>query len=304
MPFYTRGDVTIHYEEQGSGFPLLCTPGGGLNSIMSGWPRQVINAFDEFKNDFRCITMDQRNAQGGQSTGPVQVEDPWGAFADDQLGLMDHLGIDEFLFIGFCIGGPFAMTLIKKAPNRVRGAVLCQPVGHADATPDAMYDSGHRRLGSGADRRPARHLHGYHPTVLAQPVPSAAGLLLQRGPGLRAQLPDPAAGDARRHPVPLAAGRHGHGRAGSPGPDDGVALEGRPRPQSTDDRADACVPQGPCAGGRWRLNPAHVRKSEPFTRPGYAAGAVFCLNRRAPSRSLGWRRIVGWCRGTGGRTAV
>ena len=39
MPFYTRGDVTIHYEEQGSGFPLLCTPGGGLNSIMSGWPR-------------------------------------------------------------------------------------------------------------------------------------------------------------------------------------------------------------------------------------------------------------------------
>ena len=142
MPFYTRGDVTIHYEEQGSGFPLLCTPGGGLNSIMSGWPRQVIDAFDEFKNDFRCITMDQRNAQGGQSTGPVQVEDPWGAFADDQLGLMDHLGIDEFLFIGFCIGGPFAMTLIKKAPNRVRAAVLCQPVGHADATPDAMYDSG------------------------------------------------------------------------------------------------------------------------------------------------------------------
>ncbi|CAI8051625.1 Putative aminoacrylate hydrolase RutD [Geodia barretti] len=142
MPFYTRGDVTIHYEEQGSGFPLLCTPGGGLSSVMSGWPRQVIDAFDEFKNDFRCITMDQRNASGGQSTGPVQVEDPWGAFADDQLGLMDHLGIDQFMFIGFCIGGPFAMTLIKNAPQRVRAAVLCQPVGHAEKTPDAMYDSG------------------------------------------------------------------------------------------------------------------------------------------------------------------
>ena len=142
MPFYTKGDVTIHYEDVGSGFPLLCTPGGGLSSIMSGWPRQVINVMEEFKNDFRCITMDQRNAIGGQSTGPVQVEDPWGAFADDQLGLMDHLGIDQFMFIGFCIGGPFAMTLIKNAPERVRAAVLCQPVGHASKTPDSMYDSG------------------------------------------------------------------------------------------------------------------------------------------------------------------
>ncbi len=142
MPFYTRGDVTIHYEDVGSGFPLLATPGGGLNSIMSGWPRQVFNAMDEFKDDFRCITMDQRNANGGQSTGPVQVEDPWGAFADDQLGLMDHLGIDKFGFIGFCIGGPFAMTLAKRAPDRVVAAVLCQPVGHARQTPDAMYDSG------------------------------------------------------------------------------------------------------------------------------------------------------------------
>ena len=142
MPFYTRGDVTIHYEETGSGFPLLATPGGGLNSIMAGWPNQVFNAVEEFKNDFRVITMDQRNANGGQSTGPVQVEDPWEAFADDQLGLMDHLGIREFGFIGFCIGGPFAMTLIKRAPGRVTAAVLCQPVGHADATADSMYDSG------------------------------------------------------------------------------------------------------------------------------------------------------------------
>ena len=29
MPFYERGDVRIHYEEAGSGFPLLIIPGGG-----------------------------------------------------------------------------------------------------------------------------------------------------------------------------------------------------------------------------------------------------------------------------------
>ena len=141
MPFYTNDDVRIYYEEVGSGFPLLVTPGGGLNSVISGWPNQVFNAMEVFKNDFRCITMDQRNA-GGQSSGPVQVEDPWGAFADDQLGLMDHLGIDQFFFMGYCIGGPFALKLIERAPERVLAAVFCQPVGHASKTPDAMYDSG------------------------------------------------------------------------------------------------------------------------------------------------------------------
>ena len=142
MPLYTKGDVTIRYEETGSGFPLLVTPGGGLNSKVENWPSQVFNAMEVFKDDFRCITMDQRNANGGQSTGPVQVEDPWGAFADDQLGLMDHLGIREFFFMGYCIGGPFALKLIERAPDRVSAAVFCQPVGHASKTPDAMYDSG------------------------------------------------------------------------------------------------------------------------------------------------------------------
>src|SRR5438445_5482657 len=107
MPFYTKGDVRIRYEEAGSGFPLLVTPGGGLNSRVSNWATAVFNAMEEFKNDFRCITMDQRNANGGESSGPIPVHDPWGAFADDQLGLMDHLGIREFFFMGYCIGGPF-----------------------------------------------------------------------------------------------------------------------------------------------------------------------------------------------------
>ena len=142
MPIFTNGDVSIHYEEAGSGFPLLLTPGGGLNSLVSNWPNQVFNAMEEFKDDFRCITMDQRNAIGGESSGPVPVDDPWGAFADDQLALMDHLGINQFSFMGYCIGGPFALKLMERAPQRVVAGVLCQPVGHNAKFPDAMYDSG------------------------------------------------------------------------------------------------------------------------------------------------------------------
>jgi len=140
--FYEKGDVRIRYAEIGSGFPLLATPGGGLNSCIAVWARAVINIPEEFKNDFRVITMDQRNATGGESTGPVPVDDPWSAFADDQLGVMDHLGIRQFSFFGNCIGGPFAMKLMERAPQRVVAAILSQPVGHKPDKPDFMYDSG------------------------------------------------------------------------------------------------------------------------------------------------------------------
>ena len=142
MPFYEKGDVRIRYEATGKGFPLLVTPGGGLNSRVSNWPTAVFNAMEAFKDDFRCITMDQRNANGGESTGPVAVDDPWGAFADDQLGLMDHLGFRQFFFMGYCIGGCFALKLMERAPDRVVAGVLCQTVGHRPENPDVMYNSG------------------------------------------------------------------------------------------------------------------------------------------------------------------
>src|SRR6266566_9526459 len=140
--FYEKGNVRIRYQEVGTGFPLLATPGGGLNSRMSNWANAVINVMEEFKSDFRIIAMDQRNATGGESTGPITVDDPWGAFADDQLGLMDHLGIRQFFFFGNCIGGSFALKLMERAPDRVVAGVLSQPIGHRPENPDVMYNSG------------------------------------------------------------------------------------------------------------------------------------------------------------------
>jgi pimeloyl-ACP methyl ester carboxylesterase len=140
--FYEKGGVRIRYQDIGSGFPLLCTPGGGLNSRISNWATAVINARDEFKTNFRCVTMDQRNATDGESIGPVPVDNPWDAFADDQLGLMDHLGIRQFCFFGNCIGGSFALKLMELAPERIVAAVLSQPIGHRPENPDVMYDSG------------------------------------------------------------------------------------------------------------------------------------------------------------------
>jgi pimeloyl-ACP methyl ester carboxylesterase len=142
MPFYDKGDVRIYYDEAGSGFPLLLIPGGGLNSRISFFTDSApFNAIEEFKDEYRCITMDLRNANGGQSSGPLEIDRPWDAYADDQLGLMDHLGIREFLVMGFCIGGPFILNLLKRAPERVVAAVLAQPSGFRPEMPDLFYQN-------------------------------------------------------------------------------------------------------------------------------------------------------------------
>ena len=138
--FYEKGSARIYYEEAGSGFPLMLLPGGGLNSTISFFTGNApFNAIEEFKGEYRCITADLRNAPTGRSTGPVEVDRPWDSYADDQLGLMDHLGIDKFMVMGFCIGGPFIWSLLKRAPDRIVAAVLAQPVGWRPEMRDPKY---------------------------------------------------------------------------------------------------------------------------------------------------------------------
>jgi pimeloyl-ACP methyl ester carboxylesterase len=72
----------------------------------------------------------------------VEAERPWDSHADDQLGLMDHLGIRRFMALGFCIGGPFIWNLIKRAPERVVAGVPAQPVGFRPEAPTVLFDSG------------------------------------------------------------------------------------------------------------------------------------------------------------------
>src|SRR3989454_10732199 len=135
--FYEKGASRIHYEEAGSGFPLLLIPGGGLNSTIASLANPF-NPIPEFKGEYRCITSDLRNANAGQSSGPLEIDRPWDSFTDDHLGLMDHLGIDKFMVMGFCIGGPLIWNLLKRAPNRVVAAGLGQPGGVRPDMPNVL----------------------------------------------------------------------------------------------------------------------------------------------------------------------
>jgi pimeloyl-ACP methyl ester carboxylesterase len=137
MPTYTRGDASIYYEEHGSGYPLLVLSPGGMNSTIALWSRLPFDPIEIFSNEgYRVIAMDQRNA--GRSKGPVEVDDAWGMYADDQLGLLDHLGIEQTLVLGCCIGCSFIFKLLERQPRRVVAGVLEQPIGLDHTNPGAF----------------------------------------------------------------------------------------------------------------------------------------------------------------------
>ncbi len=130
MPIFTRGDVNLYYEEQGKGFPLLLIAPGGMRSAISFWEKTPWNPITQLSPYYRVIAMDQRNA--GRSSAPIRATDSWPVYTEDQLALMDHLGVDRFHVAGMCIGGSYDMGLIQAAPQRVASAVLFQPIGLLD----------------------------------------------------------------------------------------------------------------------------------------------------------------------------
>jgi pimeloyl-ACP methyl ester carboxylesterase len=136
MATYSRAGAELYYEEHGEGFPVLLIAPGGMKSAIPAWDSSPWNPIDQLQSHFRVIAMDQRNA--GHSTAPISADDGWQTYTDDQLGLMDHLGIDRFHVAGMCIGGPYCFGLIQSAAERVASAVLFQSIGR-DQNRDAFY---------------------------------------------------------------------------------------------------------------------------------------------------------------------
>jgi pimeloyl-ACP methyl ester carboxylesterase len=154
MPVFEHESTTIHYETRGEGFPLLLLAPGGMNSTIEFWDRATINPLVDLGEDgYRLIAMDQRNA--GDSSGPLDTHDPWGAYATDQLGLLEHLGVERCLVFGCCIGGSFVLKLCELAPERLLGAVLEQPIG-VSAENAHLFDAMWRTWGAALlERQPS-----------------------------------------------------------------------------------------------------------------------------------------------------
>ncbi len=141
MPIFERDDIQLYYEVHGEGFPVLLIAPGGMRSAVSFWKDTPWNPIEQLSPTYRVIAMDQRNA--GQSVAPIRATDSWHVYTEDQLALLDHLGINQFHVAGMCIGGPYIMGLIQAAPQRVASAVLFQTIGlhHNRQAFFEMFDS-------------------------------------------------------------------------------------------------------------------------------------------------------------------
>ncbi len=178
--------------------------------------------------------MDQRNA--GRSIGPLEPSDPWGAYARDQLALLDHLGVDRFHVMGACIGGSFALKLIEQAPARVAAAVLEQPVGITDGNGplyEQMWRSWAAGLSGRADLTSERDRGVRHTDVARRFVVSVSRRL-------RPVVQYPTAGPSGHGPL----SPHGHW------PRDRCAGPRRSGPRAMERLPGPCRP---CSGGSSQL---------------------------------------------------
>lgn len=156
MPEFKSGDRTLYFETAGSSTApaLLLIAPGGMKSTISFWSSTPWNPMTELSDAYYVIAMDQRNA--GRSSAPVSAADGWHTYTQDQLDLMDHLGIERFHVAGMCIGGPYSLGLIEKAPGRVLSATLFQTIGRDNNQAEfyAMFDDWAGPLSSELDASP------------------------------------------------------------------------------------------------------------------------------------------------------
>ena len=59
MPSFVSDDVEIHFDEYGSGFPVLLIAPGGMKSEASFWESTPWNPIPQLSDRFRVIAMDQ-----------------------------------------------------------------------------------------------------------------------------------------------------------------------------------------------------------------------------------------------------
>ena len=123
----------IRYEIHGrrGGIPVLLIARGGMRSSSRMWsdPRSVWDPLARLSHDkYRLIAMDQRMSNLDQRL-PDDHDVGWETFRDDQVALLDHLGIERCHVLGSCIGPSYALQLLRDHPGRFDGAVLLQPIG-------------------------------------------------------------------------------------------------------------------------------------------------------------------------------
>ncbi|MFE5589025.1 alpha/beta fold hydrolase [Streptomyces sp. NPDC056549] len=157
MRFTDTPATRLSFEDRGSGPALLLVHGHPFDHTM--WQPQI----DRFSLTHRVIAPDLRG-YGTTPLGATPGITGLGDFAEDLVGLLDHLEIEECVLAGLSMGGQIAMELVRRHPERVRGLVL------ADTFPAAETEEGKAARNAMADRLLDEGMRGYADEVLDRMV--------------------------------------------------------------------------------------------------------------------------------------
>ncbi|MEU4744589.1 alpha/beta fold hydrolase [Actinosynnema sp. NPDC023658] len=117
-------DIDIAYDDKGEGIPVVLVHGHPFDRSM--WRPQV----ERLSSRYRVIAPDLR---GYGETTVVPGKTPLSVFAQDLIGLLDRLGLDQVVLCGLSMGGQIVMELHRTHPSRVRALVLADTFAEADA---------------------------------------------------------------------------------------------------------------------------------------------------------------------------
>jgi pimeloyl-ACP methyl ester carboxylesterase len=144
MPTVISNGIRIHYEERGSGDPLILIM--GLGAPGSRWEDHAAY----YENHFRCILVDNRGAgESDRPPGPYTTR----TMADDTVGLMTALGIDNARIAGISMGSAIAQELALSYPKKVRSMILVSSWSRSDRYTQTVFEhfKKMRELASPAD---------------------------------------------------------------------------------------------------------------------------------------------------------
>jgi len=123
MPKVKANNITLHYEQQGSGEPLILLP--FLSADNACYTFQVA----EYAKHFTCISVDLRGTgESDRPTAPYSIED----LADDIAAFLDALNIPSAHITGLSLGGGIGLWLAAKYPNKVKSLSVHSGWGKTD----------------------------------------------------------------------------------------------------------------------------------------------------------------------------
>jgi len=120
MPKFVANGVTLAYEDEGAGTPIILLHGLGGNRY------SYLEFMEQFKSQFRVIALDSRGHGDSEKPTSYSLND----HIKDVIALMDYLGIESAHMLGASMGSYIAQGVAMAIPNRIQKLILVVAKSH------------------------------------------------------------------------------------------------------------------------------------------------------------------------------